>query len=92
LLRARFAFVLALLVAACGGGASAPDAGVDDTCGGRTCEANQYCVARCGPPESFECVPFSRSCDASNMCACAEIAAYGGICDAEARRVDVPCP
>jgi len=95
---------LALSLAACSGGAPA-DAAMSDApmsveqCGETVCGPSQYCVSTClccgvpgGTPASMEeCRTFTRSCDASNMCACGEIASLGGICDQERRLVEIPC-
>ncbi len=75
------------------------DAGLG-ACGTMTCGASEYCVVTCTccgvpgggtPSATYECRTFSRSCDSSNMCACAEIADLGGLCDQEHERVEIPC-
>lgn len=95
---------LALLLAACSGGTSMDAATADapmstEQCGDEVCGASQYCVSTClccgtpgGTPASMEeCRTFTRSCDASNMCACSEIASLGGLCDQARRLVEIPC-
>jgi hypothetical protein len=98
----RALVALALSLAACSGGPGVTDASIDAPvaqCGDEVCGPSEYCVSTClccgvpgGTPASTEeCRPFTRSCDASNMCACSEIASLGGLCDQEHRLVEIPC-
>ncbi len=97
---------LTALLAACEAPSGTSDAGGTEdaaggaSCGTMTCGPSEYCVITCtccgapggGTPSSTsECRTFSRSCDASNMCACAEVSTLGGVCDQDRRLVEIPC-